>query len=51
MGYAIQSGMIHKIIEYKQNKKFRNKRYNKADLYEKLLPSVVLVAVSKNQNN
>ena len=51
MGYAIQSGMIHKIIEYKQNKKFKDKRYNKADLYEKLLPSVVLVAVSKNQNN
>jgi serine protease Do len=51
MGYAIQSGMINKIIEYKQNKKFENKRYNKADLYEKLLPSVVMVAVSRNQNN
>ena len=51
MGYAIQSRMIHKIVDYKQNKKFKNKRYDKADLYEKLLPSVVLVAVSTNQKN
>ena len=45
MGYAIQSKMIHKVIEYKQNNKFKNKKYNKAQLYEKMLPSVVVVAV------
>ena len=48
MGYAIQSKMIEKIIQYKPNKKFKNKKYNRADLYEKMLPSVVVVAVLVN---
>ena len=48
MGYAIQSKMIEKIIQYKPNKKFKNKKYNRADLYEKMLPSVVVVAVLIN---
>jgi S1-C subfamily serine protease len=46
MGYAIQSSMINKVFEYKQNNRFKNKKYNKAELYEKMLPSVVVVAVS-----
>ena len=48
MGYAIQSKMIDKIIQYKQNNKSSGKRYNRADLYEKMLPSVVVVAVLVN---
>ena len=46
MGYAIQSRMINKIFEYKQNKKFKNKKYTRAELYQKMLPSVVIVHVS-----
>ncbi len=48
MGYAIQSRVINQIFQYKQNKKFKKSKYNKADLYEKMLPSVVVVAVLKN---
>ena len=47
MGYAIKSQMINKIFEYKQNKKFNNKKYSRANLYQKMLPSVVFVAISK----
>ena len=47
MGYAIKSRMINKIFEYKQNKKFNNKKYSRAALYQKMLPSVVFVAISK----
>ena len=46
MGYAIQSRMINKIFKYKQNNKFKNKKYNRAALYQKMLPSVVVVHVS-----
>ena len=46
MGYAIQSRMINKIFEYKQNKKYKNKKYSRAELYQKMLPSVVIVHVS-----
>ena len=48
MGYAIQSRMINQIFQYKQNKKFKKSKYNRADLYEKMLPSVVVVAVSRS---
>ena len=46
MGYAIQSRMINKIFEYKQSNRFNKKKYSKAELYEKMLPSVVVVAIS-----
>ena len=46
MGYAIQSRMINKIFKYKQNNKFKNIKYNRAELYQKMLPSVVVVHVS-----
>ena len=48
MGYAIQSKMINKVIEYNQNEEFTKANYSKADLYEKMLPSVVLVAVLRD---
>ena len=48
MGYAIQSKMINKVIEYNKNEEFTKANYSKADLYEKMLPSVVLVAVLRD---
>ena len=47
MGYAIQTPLINKVFKYKKNNNYKKKRYNKAELYEKMLPSVVIVAVSK----
>ena len=49
MGYAIQSRMINKVIKYDQNEKFKKAKYSRADLYEKMLPSVVLVAVLRDE--
>ena len=49
MGYAIQSRMINKVINYDQNEKFKKAKYSRADLYEKMLPSVVLVAVLRDE--
>jgi S1-C subfamily serine protease len=46
MGYAIQTPLINKVFKYKKNNNYTKKRYNKAELYEKKLPSVVIVAVS-----
>ena len=46
MGYAIQTPLINKVFKYKKNNNYSKKRYNKAELYEKKLPSVVIVAVS-----
>ena len=46
MGYAIQTPLINKVFKYKKNNNYSKKKYNKADLYEKKLPSVVIVAVS-----
>ena len=47
MGYAIKSQKINKIFEYKQNNKFKNKKYSRSELYQKMLPSVVIVAILK----
>ncbi len=47
MGYAIKSQKINKIFEYKQNNKFKNKKYSRSELYQKMLPSVVFVAILK----
>ena len=49
MGYAIQSRMINKVIKYDQNEEFKKAKYSRADLYEKMLPSVVLVAVLRDE--
>ena len=46
MGYAIKSSTINKIFEYKKNNKFKANNYSKSALYQKMLPSVVFVAVS-----
>ena len=35
MGYAIQSRMINKIFEYKQNKKFNNKKYRELNFIKR----------------
>ena len=46
MGYAIKSRTINKIFEYKKNNKFKANNFRKSALYQKMLPSVVFVAVS-----
>ena len=46
MGYAIKSSTINKIFEYKKNNKFKVNNFSKSALYQKMLPSVVFVAVS-----
>ena len=46
MGYAIKSSTISKIFEYKKNNKFKANSYSKSALYQKMLPSVVFIAVS-----
>ena len=46
MGYAIQTQMINKVFKYQKNNNIQKKRYKKSELYEKMLPSVVIVAVS-----
>ena len=43
MGYAIQSKMINKVIEYNQNEEF-TKVITAERIYKKMLPSVVFVA-------
>ena len=45
MGYAIKSNLIKNVFEYKQNPEIKTASYNKVEIYERMLPSVVLVGV------
>ncbi len=44
LGYAISSSMLNKVLKYEKAKPVNSKKYSKALLYEKMLPSVVVVA-------
>ena len=44
LGYAISSSMLNKVLKYEKAKPVNSKKYSKAWLYEKMLPSVVVVA-------
>jgi len=46
MGYAIKSTMIKKVFKHKKGIQTKKTKYSKAAIYEKMLPSVVLVVVS-----
>ena len=46
MGYAIKSNMIKKVFKHKKSSQTKKTKYSKAVIYEKMLPSVVLVVVS-----
>ena len=45
LGYAISSLMLDKVFKYKKVIPVGAKQYTKVSLYEKMLPSVVVVAV------
>ena len=44
LGYAISSSMLDKVHKYEKVTPTNSKKYSKASLYEKMLPSVVVVA-------
>jgi hypothetical protein len=46
MGYAIKSTMIKKVFKHNKAIQTKKTKYSKAAIYEKMLPSVVLVVVS-----
>ena len=45
MGFAIKSNMIKEVFKHKKTIPVKNVRYSKADIYEKMLPSITIVAV------
>ena len=49
MGIAIKSNMLKKVFKHKSTGTVRTAKFNKASLYEKKLPSIVLVVTLKNQ--
>ncbi len=50
MGYAIKSNMIKKVFEHKESVPVNSAKFNKAKLYEKMLPSIALVVVLLDEN-
>jgi S1-C subfamily serine protease len=46
MGFAIQSNMIKEIFPYNNKILTRSVKFDKSTLYEKMLPSIALIAVS-----
>ncbi len=50
LGYAISSLMLEKVFNYEKIIPVNSKKYSKVSLYEKMLPSVVVVAVLLNEN-
>ena len=51
MGYAIKSNLIHKVFSHDDNQIAKKASYDKITIYEKMLPSVVLVGVQLNKWN
>ena len=45
MGYAIKSNMIKEVFEYKKGVPVKSVKFDKASIYEKMLPSIALVVV------
>ena len=45
MGYAIKSNMIKEVFEYKKGVPVKSAKFDKASIYEKMLPSIALVVV------
>ena len=50
MGIAIKSNMIEKVFKHKKSVPVKSVKYDKAKLYEKMLPSVALVVVLLDEN-
>ena len=49
MGYAIKSNLIKKVFEHEKNPEIKTASYNKVEIYERMLPSVVLVGVQTQE--
>ena len=49
MGIAIKSNMLKKVFKHKSTYAVKAAKFNKASLYEKKLPSIVLVVTLKDQ--
>ena len=45
MGYAIKSNLIKKVFQHEESIPVKSAKFNKASLYEKMLPSIALVVV------
>ena len=45
MGYAIKSNMIKKVFEHEKSIPLKSAKFDKAAIYEKMLPSIALVVV------
>ena len=45
MGYAIKSNLIKKVFEHDENSEIKKASFNKVEIYERMLPSVVVVGV------
>ena len=45
MGYAIKSNLIKKVFQHEESVPVKSAKFNKASLYEKMLPSIALVVV------
>ena len=45
MGYAIKSNLIKKVFQHEESVPVKSAKFNKASLYEKMLPSITLVVV------
>ena len=45
MGYAIKSNMIKKVFEHEKSIPVKSVKYDKATIYEKMLPTIALVVV------
>ena len=49
MGIAIKSNMLKKVFKHQSDDTIKSATYGKASLYEKKLPSIVLVVTLKDQ--
>ena len=49
MGYAIKSNLIQKVYSHDDKQIVKKASFDKIEIYEKMLPSVVLVGVQLNK--
>ena len=45
MGYAIKSNMIKKVFKHEESVPIKSAKFNKASIYKKMLPSIVIVVI------
>ena len=45
MGYAIKSNMIRKVFQHENSVPVKSAKFDKATIYERMLPSIALVVV------